>query len=194
MTAAAAQMIVDAVPVDMASMVREAVLSPHQLTYALLSAHLIIFWLSQDSNVTPPVALAAFTAAAIAGTKPMVTGFQSWKLAKGLYVIPLLFAYTPFIGGSWADDLTIFFFALFGLYAFAASLEGFMEARLNLLVRLLSFGCAVALLWPAPWWVHSLGLVILLGLFITSFRTSRRETHELSSMNEPAASNGASLG
>ena len=183
MTIAAAQMIVDAVPVDMASMVREAVLSPHQLTYALLSAHLIIFWLSQDSNVTPPVALAAFTAAAIAGTKPMVTGFQSWKLAKGLYVIPLLFAYTPFIGGSWADDLTIFFFALFGLYAFAASLEGFMEARLNLLVRLLSFGCAVALLWPAPWWVHSLGLVILLGLFITSFRTSRRETHNLSSLN-----------
>ena len=186
MTIAAAQMIVDAVPVDMASMIREAVLSPHQLTYALLSAHLIIFWLSQDSNVTPPVALAAFTAAAIAGTKPMVTGFQSWKLAKGLYVIPLLFAYTPFIGGSWADDLTIFFFALFGLYAFAASLEGFMEARLSLFYRLLTFVCAVALLWPAPWWVHSPGLVMLIGIFMSSFYTSRRETHNLSSSNRDA--------
>jgi TRAP transporter 4TM/12TM fusion protein len=174
MTSVAAHVIIDAVPVDMASMVREAVLSPHDLTFALLSAHLIIFWLSQDSNVTPPVALAAFTGAAIAGTKPMETGLQSWKLAKGLYVVPLLFAYTPFIGGSWADDFTIFFFALFGLYAFACALEGFMEARLNLLLRLLTFGCAVALLWPAHWYVHVVGLVGLAIIFVSNFRRSRR--------------------
>jgi len=176
MSIAAARAIVDAVPLDMASMVREAVLSPHTLTYALLSAHLIIFWLSQDSNVTPPVALAAFTGAAIAGTKPMATGFQSWKLAKGLYVVPLLFAYTQFIGGSWAGDFEIFFFALFGLYAFAAGLEGFMEARLNLPLRLLSLGCAAALLWPTTWWVHTIGLLVLIGLFLVSFRASRRDT------------------
>src|SRR5210317_464000 len=148
MTTATARLIVDAIPVDMAGMVREAVLSEHTLTFSLLAAHLIVFWLSQDSNVTPPVALAAFTGAAIAGTKPMETGFQSWKLAKGLYVVPLLFAYTPFIGGSLIDDLTIFIFALFGLYAFAAALEGFMEARLDLVSRLLAVVCAVALLWP----------------------------------------------
>jgi len=175
MNHATARMIVDAVPVDMASMVREAVLSPHDLTFALLSAHLIVFWLSQDSNVTPPVALAAFTGAAIAGTKPMETGLQSWKLAKGLYVVPLLFAYTPFIGGSWTDDFTIFFFALFGLYAFAAGLEGFMETRLQLPIRLLTLGCAVALLWPLPWIAHLAGLAGLLVLFAMNFRRSRRE-------------------
>ncbi|WP_303722907.1 TRAP transporter fused permease subunit [Malonomonas rubra] len=171
-----ARTIVDAVPVDMAGMVREAVLSEHTLTYALLSAHLIIFWLSQDSNVTPPVALAAFTGAAIAGTKPMETGFQAWKLAKGLYVIPLLFAYTDFIGGSWAGDFTIFFFAFFGLYAFAAGLENFMEAKLSWPLRLLSLACAVALLWPAPIWVHIGGLVVLISLFVHSFISSRRES------------------
>ena len=174
MTATSARAIVDAIPVDMASMVREAVLSPHTLTYALLSAHLIIFWLSQDSNVTPPVALAAFTAAAISGTKPMATGFQSWKLAKGLYIIPLLFAYTPFIGGSWADDFMIFFFALFGLYAFAAALEGFMEMRIGFFVRLLTLGCAGALLWPAVFWIHLAGLVALVGIFVFNWRESRR--------------------
>jgi TRAP transporter 4TM/12TM fusion protein len=174
MTTATARMIVDAIPIDMAGMVREAVLSEHTLTYALLAAHLIVFWLSQDSNVTPPVALAAFTGAAIAGTKPMETGLQSWKLAKGLYVVPLLFAYTPFIGGSLIDDLTIFIFALFGLYAFAAALEGFMEARLDLVSRILSVVCAVALLWPAAWWVHAVGLVGLVVLFMKSFRTSRK--------------------
>ncbi len=174
MTTATARMIVDAVPIDMAGMVREAVLSEHTLTFALLSAHLIVFWLSQDSNVTPPVALAAFTGAAIAGTKPMETGFQSWKLAKGLYVIPLLFAYTPFIGGTLTGDLMIFFFALFGLYAFAAGLEGFMEARLPLVDRLMSLACAVALLWPASWWIHMIGLAVLALLFLKSFRTSRK--------------------
>jgi TRAP transporter 4TM/12TM fusion protein len=174
MTTATARLIVDAIPVDMAGMVREAVLSEHTLTFSLLAAHLIVFWLSQDSNVTPPVALAAFTGAAIAGTKPMETGFQSWKLAKGLYVVPLLFAYTPFIGGSFIDDFTIFFFALFGLYAFAAGIEGFMEARLDLFTRFLSLGCAVAMLWPAEWWVHATGLAVLVILFLKSFRTSRK--------------------
>jgi TRAP transporter 4TM/12TM fusion protein len=174
MTIKSARAIVDAIPIDMASMVREAVLSEHTLTFALLSAHLIVFWLSQDSNVTPPVALAAFTGAAIAGTKPMETGFQSWKLAKGLYVIPLLFAYTPFIGGTLSGDLMIFFFALFGLYAFAAGLEGFMEARLRLPERLISLVCAAALLWPAAWWVHAAGLAVLCALFFRSFRTSRQ--------------------
>jgi len=173
MTTSTARLIVDAIPIDMAGMVREAVLSEHTLTFSLLAAHLIVFWLSQDSNVTPPVALAAFTGAAIAGTKPMETGFQSWKLAKGLYVVPLLFAYTPFIGGSFIDDFMIFLFALFGLYAFAAGLEGFMEARLDLITRFLSFGCAVALLWPAEWWVHMIGLVVLVILFMKSFKTSR---------------------
>ncbi len=173
MTSAAAHAIVNTIPVDMLSMVRETVLSPHAMTFSLLSAHLIVFWLSQDSNVTPPVALAAFTGAAIAGTKPMATGFQSWKLAKGLYVVPLLFAYTPFIGGSWLDDFTIFFFALFGLYAFAAGLEGFMETKLNLPLRLATLGCAVALLWPAGWWVHLAGLLGLAALFWGNLRASR---------------------
>ena len=170
MNTATARAIVDAIPMDMAGMVREAVLSQHSLTFALLSAHLIVFWLSQDSNVTPPVALAAFTGAAIAGTKPMATGLQAWKLAKGLYVVPLLFAYTPFIGGTWAGDLTIFFFAFFGLYAFAAGIEGFMESKLNPLFRLLSLAAAAALLWPAPWLVHLAGLIVLIGLFILSKR------------------------
>ena len=175
MNTATARAIVDAIPIDMASMVREAVLSEHSLTFALLSAHLIVFWLSQDSNVTPPVALAAFTGAAIAGTKPMATGLQSWKLAKGLYIIPLLFAYTPFIGGTWSGDLTIFFFAFFGLYAFAAGIEGFMENRLNPLMRLLTLLTAAALLWPASWFIHLLGLAALIFIFLFNLRSSKNE-------------------
>jgi TRAP transporter 4TM/12TM fusion protein len=68
----------------------------------ILIAHLVIFWYSQDSNVTPPVALAAFAGAAIANGDPMRTGVQAWKFAKGLYLIPLFMVYNPemIVGGE----------------------------------------------------------------------------------------------
>ncbi|MBW6507919.1 MAG: TRAP transporter fused permease subunit [Desulfuromonadales bacterium] len=175
MSVATARSIVDAIPFDLANLVRESVLSDHTLTFALLSAHLIVFWLSQDSNVTPPVALAAFAGAAIAGSKPMITGFYSWKLAKGLYIIPLLFAYTPFIGGTLAQDLYIFFFALFGLYAFAAGIEGFMEAKLNPVFRLLTLASSALLLWPTVWWVNVGGWLLLMALIILNKRKDLAE-------------------
>ena len=65
----------------MKQLIRQEML-PELLTGMLLSAHLIIFWLSQDSNVTPPVCLASFAAAGIAGTRPIPTGLTSWKVAK----------------------------------------------------------------------------------------------------------------
>jgi len=174
MTHAAARAIIDAVPIDLISAVRESMLSGPVLMYALLSAHLIVFWLSQDSNVTPPVALAAFTGAAIAGTKPMETGFQAWKIAKGMYIMPLLFAYTPFIGGAWLEVFGIFFFALFGLYAFAAGIEGYMEAKLSFLLRLLTLGAAAALLWPTTWLVHLVGLAVFVVVFVINWRVSQK--------------------
>ncbi len=70
-------------PLEMKQLIRQEMLPAELLTGMLLSAHLIIFWLSQDSNVTPPVCLASFAAAGIAGTNPMATGLTSvWKVAK----------------------------------------------------------------------------------------------------------------
>ena len=54
----------------------------------LLVAHMIIFWLAQTSNVTPPIALAAFAGAGIAGASPMKSAFSAFKLANGLFLIP----------------------------------------------------------------------------------------------------------
>ena len=62
-----------------------------------LVAHMIVFWYSQDANVTPPVSLASFAGAGIAGADPMRTAFVSWKLAKGLYIIPIVMAYRPLL-------------------------------------------------------------------------------------------------
>ncbi len=57
-------------------------------------------------------------------------------------------------------------------------LLGFMEARLNWPVRLLTMGCAAALLCPAAWWVHGAGLLILCVIFVLNRRASHRLTEE----------------
>ncbi|MGB3211111.1 MAG: TRAP transporter fused permease subunit [Desulforhopalus sp.] len=170
-----ARAILEAVPLELAGTIRDMAISPHTATFALLSAHMIIFWLSQDSNVTPPVCLAAFTAAAIAKTPPMQTGFYSWKLAKGLYIVPILFAYTPMLGGSWADDCTIFFFTIIGLYAFAGGFQGFLENRLTPLLRILSLALAFFLIAPWPTLIHAAAAAIFVVLFFYNLQQSPKE-------------------
>lgn len=121
---------------EMAALVNAGIEIPEATKY-LLAAHLIIFWLSQDSNLTPPVCLAAFAAAGIAGTAPMRTGVESWKLGKGLYIVPLLFAFSPLITGEWIERFEVFGFGIVGIAAFAITIEGFWDKKLLLFERLL---------------------------------------------------------
>ncbi|MGD9345178.1 MAG: TRAP transporter fused permease subunit [Candidatus Aminicenantes bacterium] len=132
----------------------------------LLAAHMIIFWLSQDSNVTPPVCLAAFAASSISGSRPMATGFTSWKLAKGLYIMPLLFAYTGLISGSWSDRIVISLFALVGLFAFTVSFTGYLFGAFDVPTRIFLFLCAITILWPGVLWLNCVGVCILFGVGI----------------------------
>lgn len=163
-----------AIPEAMRSMVIEQTLSTGQLTGALLAAHMIIFWLSQDSNVTPPVCLTAFAAAAIAKSPPMATGFTAWRLAKGLYIVPLLFAYTPFLNADLWTDFKIAFFAAFGIYALAAASELWMESRLPIPLAILLAGTGVALLWPTSMWINFAGLGVFLAIFAHNVWQDRR--------------------
>jgi len=135
--------ILATMPFDVLVALRPTMVDPAAMTTFLLTAHLIVFWLSQDSNVTPPVCLAAFTAAGIAGSKPMATGVEAWKIAKGLYIVPLMFAYTPMIGADLPELLQIGLFSLFGIYALNALMQRYSEG-------------------PLPWWgypVFALGAV-----------------------------------
>lgn len=161
MSFAAAQAIVASLPFEILASLRDAVLPPEALVAALLSAHMVIFWLSQDSNVTPPVCLAAFTAAAIAKSPPMATGLTSWKIAKGLYIVPILLAYTPLLSGDWATALTIFAFALVGIYGLAGAVEGWMEARVPLVLRVAAGAGGIACLWPNAIAVNFAGLAVV---------------------------------
>ena len=159
MSVAQAKELLDLVPSESKGLIIDNAFSPAILATALLSAHMIIFWLSQDSNVTPPVCLAAFTAAAIAKAPAMKTGFYSWKIAKGLYFVPLLFAYTPFLSGDWPVMIEIFIFAIFGLWAISAAIEGYWENKLNIIMRVVVLGVGASLLWPLDRSFHIAALV-----------------------------------
>jgi TRAP transporter 4TM/12TM fusion protein len=166
MTVAEAEALYALVPADFSRTLFQQALSPAVLTTSLLSAHMIIFWLSQDSNVTPPVCLTAFAAAAIAKTPPMATGFTAWRIAKGLYIIPILFAYTDFLSGNWVHGLEITFFAAFGIYALAAGFEGHAEHPIPLWLRPPIFLTGVFLIWPSGRPSQLAAVAVLMALLV----------------------------
>ncbi|MFN4159674.1 MAG: TRAP transporter permease [Gemmobacter sp.] len=170
MPLAEAQALVRALPLEIAAPLRDMVISPASALTTLLAAHMIIFWLSQDSNVTPPVALVAFTAAAIAKAPPMRTGVESWKLAKGLYIVPLLFAYSPLLSGDWGLMLLTFGFGIVGLYALAGALQGCLEHPVGPLLRVALLVAGAMCLWPGSILLHVAGAVLVVGLLALNLR------------------------
>ncbi|WP_439522066.1 TRAP transporter permease [Marivita sp.] len=170
LTHAEAAGLIKGLPIEIAAPLRDLVVPPAVATSAILSAHMIIFWLSQDSNVTPPVALAAFTAAAIAKAPAMATGVASWKLAKGLYIIPVLFAYTPFLSGDWPAMLQVFCFGTVGVYALAGALQGCMEKPFGLVMRALCLAAGLASLWPDHFVLNIAGALAVFALLFSNIR------------------------
>ncbi len=184
MTRPEAIALMDSMPFELAITIRPLLIDPAMQTTFLLTAHLIIFWLSQDSNVTPPVCLAAFAAAGIAGSKPMATGFQSWKIAKGLYIVPLMFAYTPLISGQWYEVLQIGIFALFGIYAINAIIQNYAEGPLGYpLIALLAIGI-IGAFWPLNLLVNIGGAILISFVIAASSRKLKNQASQKSGDNK----------
>ena len=90
-----------------------------------LAAHLICYWVAVTSAVTPPVALAAYAASAIAKSDPIKTGLEAMKLASLIFIMPFLFVYTPLLLDGTTMDITLTTIACtIGVVAWAGFLEG----------------------------------------------------------------------
>jgi TRAP transporter 4TM/12TM fusion protein len=92
-----------------------------------LAVHLFILYWVMLSCITPPVAVSAFVAAAIAGTSPMKVALQSCRLAAVIYFIPVFFVYNPslILVGTWIECLYTFVLALIGVAIIAVGMEGY---------------------------------------------------------------------
>ncbi len=91
-----------------------------------IAAHMIVYWLSQDSNITPPVCIAAFAGATIAKANMWKTAFSAFKFAKFLYLGPILFGYVPgfSLNGSSMDIVKAFVAIFFGTWLYSWILSG----------------------------------------------------------------------
>jgi TRAP transporter 4TM/12TM fusion protein len=116
------------VPVTAAYLITAVVAVPALIHLGVneIAAHMIVYWLSQDSNITPPVCIAAFAGATIAKANMWRTAFASFKFAKFLYLGPFLFGYVPgfSLNGSGWDIIKAFVLILFGTYAYSWILSG----------------------------------------------------------------------
>ena len=91
-----------------------------------IAAHMIVYWLSQDSNIPPPVCIAAFAGATIAKANMWRTAFASFKFAKFLYLGPFLFGYVPgfSLNGSAMDIVKAFVAIILGTWLYSYILSG----------------------------------------------------------------------
>ncbi|KJY75189.1 TRAP transporter permease [Vibrio nigripulchritudo] len=170
-----AQSLIALVPADFLPTLLEQAIGMEKVGLALLAAHLIIFWLSQDSNVTPPVCLTAFAAATIARTPPMRTGLTAWKIAKGLYIVPVIMAYTALVSWDPVAVITIGIFSVFGVYALIAALEGYLESTLSWWMRIVVAALGVVMMWPEiPLAVRLVALASFVALFYHSYRAENK--------------------
>jgi TRAP transporter 4TM/12TM fusion protein len=140
----------------------------------LLTAHMIVFWYSQDANVTPPVALESFAASGIAGSSPMKTAFTSWKLAKGLYIIPIIMAYHPLLlNGTFAEVFLTVVLSTFAIIAFVVCLERYFLTALSWPETILQGAAAIMMIWAGRT-INYIGLGLFFLLVILQIIRRKR--------------------
>ena len=130
----------------------------------VVNAHLAVFYAACLSNITPPVCVAAFAGAAIAGAPPMKTGFAALKFGATLVLMPFSFVYVPqlLLQGTVVDIVYTTALYTFGCLLFAIAIQGTepVGGRVGP-VRRATFGLAGALLmFPTAIWVDVAGLAL----------------------------------
>lgn len=139
-----------------------------QMNVLPLAAHLFIFYFGIISNVTPPVALAAYAAAGVARCNPTRTGVFAFKLSLSGFILPFMFVYNPVLlmqGGA-LEIIQSLITALLGIYSLSAALEKFVfKWNINQAERLVLLASALLLIIPGTI-TDLIGFAVLLGIFL----------------------------
>ncbi len=131
-----------------------------------IAAHMFCFYYGVISCITPPVCVASFAGAAIAGASPMKTGIEASKLGIASYIIPFMFVYNPtmLMIGPVAEVLWATLTGLCGTVVLAAGTVGWLYRRASLPERAILIAAAICLIKPG---IITDGIgVVLIGLVI----------------------------
>ena len=138
-----------------------------QMNVLPLAAHLFIFYFGIISNVTPPVALAAYAAAGVARCNPTKTGFFAFKLSLSGFILPFIFVYNPVLlmQGSALAIIQSLITALLGIYSLSCALEKFaFKWEISQVERVALFVSAILLVVPGTL-TDVIGFVVLAAIF-----------------------------
>lgn len=141
------------VPTTANYIITSTVAAPALITLKIpaLAAHLFVFYFGIIADITPPVAVAAYTGAAIAKADPIKTGLTASRLAIAAFVVPYFFIYNPFlllIEIHPMRTIIAIATALVGIYALASAMSGYWRLDLKIWERIPLFVAAIALLDP----------------------------------------------
>jgi TRAP transporter 4TM/12TM fusion protein len=127
-----------------------------QLGVQPLVAHFFVFYYGVLADITPPVALAAYAAAGMAGSDPFRTGNTAFRLGIAKALVPFVFVFSPSLllvaqGFTWSAFAITFIGCLVGITLLAAALSGFMLAEMKGWERWLCALAALLLIVPGLW-------------------------------------------
>jgi TRAP-type uncharacterized transport system fused permease subunit len=136
-----------------------------QLGIDVMAAHLFIFYFACIALITPPVAGAAYAAAAIVSADPFRTGWTASRLAIIAYIVPFLFVFFPglLLKGSVVEIVITVVTAVFGCFNLAAALTGYLYRELSPIKRIIFMITGVGLLVPIQSHLLALGLIVNIG-------------------------------
>ncbi|MEM2210488.1 MAG: TRAP transporter permease [Nitrososphaerales archaeon] len=140
-----------------------------------LSAHMFTFYFAIISALTPPVALAAYAGASLAGSDPMKTGFTGTRLALVAFLVPYMFVFNPalLMIGSIPEVILVFITAVLGSIALACSVQGVFFIKTNIFERIALGIASITLIHPGL--ITDLIGFGLLGMTIFSQKVLRKK-------------------
>lgn len=141
-----------------------------------IAAHLFVFYFGIVADITPPVAIAAYAAAAIAKANPIATGVTAARLAIAAFIVPYFFIYNPFLlllKNDVIHTCVAVGTAMVGIYAIASAVSGYWRIDLKLWERVLLLVAALTLLDPG-FVTDAIGLALMVFVWLLVLVRQRR--------------------
>jgi TRAP-type uncharacterized transport system fused permease subunit len=143
----------------------------------IIAIHLFVFYFGILADGTPPVCVAAYAAAGVAGADPLKTGINAFKLDMRTFLLPFMFITAPqmlLINTTFVEAGWIFISACIGMYALAASMQGFLLADLKWYERIVLFASAVSLVKPGLY-TDAFGFVGFTAIYLLQRHVTAKE-------------------
>ena len=169
MTALACIVLGMGVPTTAAYIIVSALCAPVLIKMGVMpiAAHMFVFYFAVISAITPPVALAAYAGAHIAGADMMKTGVQATKLGISAFLMPFMFVYSPAVlmQGTLTQIVLCCITCTIGAFALAMGVEGYLYGRLDPVSRIVCGGAAILLIDQSVL-TDAIGVVLLAAVIL----------------------------